>query len=515
VACHERERIGSHEVIMLTTEMRKTGIDVVGDIGWGTHFCLFYETKTDLLDTLVAYCKAGLENDEFCLWVVAAPVREEEAWQALQARIPDLDRYQADGSIEIVAAHDWYLQDGTFKLERVIRGWNEKLARASARGYAGLRVTGDTAWLETKDWKNFCDYEDSVNEAIANQRFAVLCTYPLGACGSGEILDVVRTHQFATARRHGTWDVIETAGYKQAKAQIKRLNDELEQRVVERTAQLTLVNGELSREVVERQRAEERAEAERERLRQARADLAHISRVTAMGELAASLAHEIKQPISAAMTDAQTCLRWLGRDAPDVPEGCAAASRVLKDVSRAAEMIGSVSALFKKNHDTLQPVDVNELIREMTVLLHSEAKHYSIAIRTELAPDLPGVTGNRVQLQQVVLNLVLNGIDAMKNTDRTNELTIASQQVAPDQIVVSITDSGIGIPEEWTNQIFEAFFTTKPEGIGMGLPISRSIIESHGGRLWATSSPGTGATFSFSLPVQPSIADGRNVVPRD
>src|SRR5262249_29992738 len=203
---------------------------------------------------------------------------------------PDFDRYVADGSIEIVAARDWYLQDGTFDLKRVIAGWNEKLARASARGYAGIRVTGDTAWLERKNWKDFCEYEDSLNGSIANQRFVVLCTYPLNACGAGEILDVVRTHQFAIARRRGSWDVIETAGHKQAKAEIKRLNDELEQRVVERTSQLIVVNEELRKEVIERQHAEERAAEQHERLRQAQADLAHISRVTTMGELTASLA---------------------------------------------------------------------------------------------------------------------------------------------------------------------------------------------------------------------------------
>ena len=241
----------------MTTEMRKTGVDVVGDMPWGTHFCLFYETQADLLETLVSYCKAGLENQEFCLWVVAAPLTEEDAGQALTRAVPDFDRYLADQSIEIVAARDWYLQDGTFDLKRVIGGWNEKLARASARGYAGVRVTGDTAWLEKKDWKDFCEYEESLNQAVANQRLAVLCTYPLAACGAAEILDVVRTHQFAVTKRRGSWDVIETAGHKQAKAEIKRLNEELEQRVVERTSQLTAVNRELTKEVLQRKRAEE------------------------------------------------------------------------------------------------------------------------------------------------------------------------------------------------------------------------------------------------------------------
>src|SRR5262245_53246090 len=484
------------------TDMRKSGVDVVGEIAWGTHFCLFYDTTPDLLDTLAAYCKAGLESGEFCLWVVAAPITEGDARHALRAVVPDLDRYATDGSIEIVPAHDWYLQDGTFDLERVIRGWNEKLARASARGYTGVRVTGDTAWLEKKDWKDFCEYEDSLNDAIANQRLAVLCTYPLRACGAGEILDVVRTHEFAIARRRGSWDVIETAGDKQAKAEIKRLNDGLEQRVVERTGELVVVNEELRKEMLERQRAEERAEAERERLREARADLAHISRVTAMGELAASLAHDIKQPISAAITDAQTCLRWLGRARPDVAEAHDAASRVVKDVNRAAEIIGSISALFKKGAPARESIDLNELIHEMTVLLRGEASSYSIAIRTALDPELSHVTGDPVQLRQVLLNLMLNGIDAMKNIDPARELTIASRQAAPDHVMLLVTDTGLGVSAERAALIFDAFFTTKAHGIGMGLPISRSIVESHGGRLWVSANAARGATFQFTLPAE-------------
>jgi C4-dicarboxylate-specific signal transduction histidine kinase len=482
------------------SDMRETGIDVLGQMAWGTHFCLFYETTADLLDTLAPYCKAGLDSHEYCLWVVAEPVTAEAARQALRPIVPDLDRHLADGGIEIIAARDWYLQDGTFHLERVIRGWHEKLTRASARGYAGVRVTGDTAWLERKDWKSFCDYEESLNEAITNQHLAVLCTYPLGACSAGEILDVVRTHQFAIARRSGAWDVIETAGYKQAKAEIKRLNAELEQRVIERTSELTIVNAELRKEVLERLRAEERAEAERERLRQAHADLAHISRVTAMGELAASLAHEIKQPIAAAMTDARTCLRWLGRQEPEIAEARDAASRMVKDVTRATEIVSSINALFKKDALTWETVDLNALIREMTVLLRHEADRYSLAIRTALAPDLPQVTADPVQLRQVLMNLMLNGIDAMKHLDRSGVLTIASAQAAPAELLISITDTGIGVPKERATQIFDAFFTTKPHGIGMGLPISRSIIESHGGRLWVDCGSAVGASFYFVLP---------------
>jgi transcriptional regulator with PAS, ATPase and Fis domain len=198
-----------------------------------------------------------LESQEFCLWVVAAPLTEEDATHALKQAVPDLDRYLDDHSIEIASAHDFYLQNGRFDLKKVTDGLNEKLASASARGYAGVRVTGDSAWLEKRDWKDFCEFEDSINQFIANQRLTVLCTYPLAAFGPDDVLDVVRTHQLAVTNRRGIWDVIETAGRKQAKAEIKRLNEELEQRVIERTSQLTAVNKELTKEVLERQRAED------------------------------------------------------------------------------------------------------------------------------------------------------------------------------------------------------------------------------------------------------------------
>jgi signal transduction histidine kinase len=241
------------------------------------------------------------------------------------------------------------------------------------------------------------------------------------------------------------------------------------------------------------------ARAERERLRQAQADLSHINRVTTMGELTASLAHEIKQPITAAMTDAKTCLRWLERNEPDIEEACEAASRIVKDVTRAADIIGSISQLFKKDALQRQLLDVNELIREMIVLLRSEANRYSLSIRTELAEDLPRVMADRVQLQQVFMNLMLNGIDAMKGTTGGRELTIRSES-DEGQLLVSVSDTGVGLPPEREEQIFRAFFTTKDNGTGMGLPITRSIIESHGGRLWVTNTAGQGATFQFTLP---------------
>src|SRR6266404_2461620 len=248
-------------------------------------------------------------------------------------------------------------------------------------------------------------------------------------------------------------------------------------------------------DITERKRAEE----ERERLRQVHEDLARVNRVTTMGELTASLAHEVNQPIAGAITNANACLRWLAGDAPNLEEARAAARRIVKDGTRAAEIISRIRLLFKKGTPERELVDVNEVIREMIVLLRNEAMRHSISVRTELAADLPQVMGDRVQLQQVLMNLIMNSIDAMKDVDDTRELAIKSQRAENEEVVVSVTDSGVGLPPQQAEQIFNAFFTTKPQGTGMGLRISRSIIESHGGRLWAADNAPRGASFYFTL----------------
>jgi C4-dicarboxylate-specific signal transduction histidine kinase len=250
-------------------------------------------------------------------------------------------------------------------------------------------------------------------------------------------------------------------------------------------------------DVTERKRAEE----ERERLRQAQAELAHINRLTTMGELTASLAHEVNQPIAAAVTDANTCLRWLTRDQPDLEEARQAASRTVKDANRAAEIISRVRLLFKKGSPQRTLVDMNEIIQEMIVLLNNEARRYSILVRTELA-DIPQVMADRVQLQQVLMNLILNGIDAVKDVDGRRELILRSQKSADGQLLISVSDTGVGLPAQHADQIFNAFFTTKSHGTGMGLRISRSIVESHGGRLWAAGNAQRGASFYVTLPTQ-------------
>jgi PAS domain S-box-containing protein len=244
-----------------------------------------------------------------------------------------------------------------------------------------------------------------------------------------------------------------------------------------------------------------------EALRQARADLAYVSRVTTMGELTASLAHEVNQPIAAAVTNANTCLRWLTRDHPDVEEARAAATRIVKDGTRAGEIISRTRLLFEKGTPQHDLVDVNEVIGEMIVLLRGETTRYSISVRTELAADLPQVMGDRVQLQQVMMNLIMNSIDAMKDADGTRELAIKSQRTENDQVLVSVSDTGVGLPPQQADQVFSAFFTTKPHGTGMGLRISRSIIESHGGRLWAADNLPRGASFRFTLPTKVEVPE--------
>jgi PAS domain S-box-containing protein len=244
-----------------------------------------------------------------------------------------------------------------------------------------------------------------------------------------------------------------------------------------------------------------RAEEERERLRQLETELAHINRVTMLGELASSLAHELNQPIAAATTSANACLRWLAHNPPDLERARAAATRIENDGNRAAEIIQRLRAFYKTGAPPKRElVDLNQVAEEILALLRDEADRHSISLHTELAPHLPQIMADRVQLQQVLMNLLLNGIEAM--TDRAGELIIRSQSAEDGLLLISVSDTGVGLPSEKLDRLFGAFYTTKPQGTGMGLAISRSIIEAHGGRLWATANAVRGATFHFTLPAE-------------
>jgi C4-dicarboxylate-specific signal transduction histidine kinase len=287
---------------------------------------------------------------------------------------------------------------------------------------------------------------------------------------------------------------------KQAEEALQKLADELELKVQERTAELAKANDELRGEIAERQRAEEA-------LQKAQGELAHVTRVMTLGELTSSIAHEVNQPLAAVVTNGQAALRWLALEIPRLDEVRAAVERVVRDGNRASEVIQRIRALAKKNPTLMVSVDINDVIREAILLVQREVSSRGALLRTELASALPAVLGDRIQLQQVVVNLVINGVDAMASiTDRPREIVIQSQPHETREVLVAVRDSGIGLDAESADRLFNAFFTTKASGMGMGLSISRSIIMAHGGRLWASPNADHGAAFQFTVPIDGGAA---------
>jgi signal transduction histidine kinase len=260
-------------------------------------------------------------------------------------------------------------------------------------------------------------------------------------------------------------------------------------------------------DMTERKRAEEKLRASEQRLVNAQMELAHVNRVTTMGQLAASIAHEVNQPLAGVIANAEACLRWLNRGTPDLNAARRSVEWIIGDGNRASEVIGRVRALANKTDIEKVPLNVNDVAGETIGLVQRELTSHRVSLRTEFARALPTILGDRVQLQQVIINLVMNGIEATQSvTDRPCELVIRSRQDEKQQVLVSVTDCGVGISAENADRLFNAFFTTKASGMGMGLSICRSIVEAHGGRLWATANVPHGATFQFTLPVSANTA---------
>jgi C4-dicarboxylate-specific signal transduction histidine kinase len=288
---------------------------------------------------------------------------------------------------------------------------------------------------------------------------------------------------------------------KKSEEALKEARAQLEIRVTERTEELQKSNAELRWTIQEHDKAQQA-------LRETQGELAHLSRVFSMGELTASIAHEISQPLTAVVTNGHACLEWLSAAPPNVDKARRSAASIIQDGTRAGAVLGRIRSLFKKGAPAQDWLDMNEVIEELTVFLRDEAIRRGISIQTQLTRDLPRVKGDRVQLQQVVLNLLMNGMDALSETaGSAKKLLVSSRERESREILVSVEDSGAGLLPEIAGRIFEPFFTTKPQGIGMGLSISRSIVESHRGHLWAAAGRSGGALFQFTIPVDSESFD--------
>jgi C4-dicarboxylate-specific signal transduction histidine kinase len=297
----------------------------------------------------------------------------------------------------------------------------------------------------------------------------------------------------------------EVAERRRAEAALQAARDELEQRVQRRTAELARANEELKAEIRHAEKADEERRRAEQDLKKIQDDLAHVARVTTMGELAASIAHEVNQPLTAVITNANACLRWMAMDPPNLTEARESVTRIRRDGRRASDVVQRIRAFLKRRAPESAPQDVSDVIREVLGLLQDALRAAHVSADVELGKDVPAVLGDRVQIQQVILNLVMNGIDAMRGIqDRPRRLVVGAGPEGGD-VVITVRDSGVGIDPDKVDRLFDPFFTTKAEGMGMGLSVSRSIIESHGGRLWAALEGATGATFRFTLPMaQPS-----------
>jgi C4-dicarboxylate-specific signal transduction histidine kinase len=473
---------------------RDSGISVIGPIPWGAHFSIFYETKRDLLDTVVSYFKAGLAKDEACVWATSGFLTEEEAKQGLRRRIVDLDRHLAAHGIEIMPARALYFRRGRVDAKRVIDAWRRKLRDALDNGYQGLRVYGDLSAIDGPHRQGIKACERKLHAAIKADRMIVGCAYPLARTPAADILETARLHSYVVVRRKGEWEIIQIPELKQAKKEIRRLNEVLERRVIGRTKQLADTNEELKAHIAERERAEERLQA-------AQAEISRVARLTTMGALAASVAHEINQPLTATVANTQTALRWLAMRPPNLKEARRTAERALADANRAGEVVKRMRALLTRARPRFVSLDINDLTREVLALTRSDQDSHQVKVQTKLSPKLPRVRGDRIQLQQVMLNLISNSIAAMRaNKSRPRNLLVSTRMNGAGAIHVAVADSGPGPDPKTAGRLFDPFFTTKPDGMGLGLSVCLSIVEAHGGRLWVSANRPRGAVFQFALP---------------
>jgi signal transduction histidine kinase len=470
------------EVAAMALELRKTGINVVGDLPWGAHFCYFYETKEDLLDILIPYFKTGLENNEFCLWVISNSelLTVEEATGALRNELPDLDRYMAERSIEIVGHDDWFLSGKTFDPLTVADRFKEKLREALARGYEGMRVNGSPAWLRDAGPKELHKFEAELDKLFPDERTIASCTYPLATIGPDEIFDVVRTHQFAIARRQGEWEIIEAQELIQAKAEIKSLNEALEQRVVERTDELRVANEELRKEMAERKQGEEQLRITSERLRKLSANLQ-----SAREEEGTRIARELHDELGSTLTS----LRWDLEGVDKTLSDSANRSKLQESRKRIGAMIkltDSVLQTVRRISSELRPQVLDDL--GLAEAVEWQAGEFQARTGIVCHCDYPAAKLNLKQEHATAVFRILQ--EALTNVLRHAQATRVDIELREEmgKFVMTIADNGRGITD-----------AEKSGDESLGLLGVRERAELIGGTVDIKGIEGSGTTITISV----------------
>ena len=466
-------------------------IAALEQLGPHDHLCSIYESPQEHYAVAIPFIQIGLDRGEKCIYI-ADDGTVGDVRQAMESEGIDVERATASKALVLATKEQAYLKHGSFHPDWMFTFWKEATQLAMSDGFSAVRATGETEWVLRggRGLERWMEYESRLTHTLSENYCSALCQYNRRLFPPELILDVIRTHPMVVyggtvCRNLYHVPPDEFLGTNQTAREVERLLTNIRER--ER------VEDALREQLTERRRADEA-------LRETQVELAHVTRVTTIGGLAAAIAHEINQPLAAVITNGNACLRWLAGTTPNLDEARQAVGRIIRDGNRASDVIAKIRALLRKTGTEKERLDMNDVIREVVALAQSEIRRNGVALRAQLEGDLPPVLGDRVQLQQVVLNLIMNGIEAMSAVgDRARELIISTQSGEIDQVHVTVQDSGIGLDPKSMERIFDAFYTTKAEGMGMGLAISRSIVENHDGRLWAVPNDGPGATFQFTL----------------
>lgn len=431
-------------------ELRKTGISLIDEVPWGSHLSLFYENRRELYDVLTLYFKHGLENNEFCMWVVS-PSDIEGVLGALHRNVPGFDRYLERGQIEVISYTEWYLrEDGSLDLSRATNGWLWKMNQALARGYDGMRIAGDTVWLEKKDWNSFDEYECIVHGLIRQCRILAICTYDLSRCGVPEILNTCRNHQMAIILPNGQQDLL--LGQSLSPSPCGHLNGLVVMGIP--------------------------------KLEKMYEDMNRLDRLNLIGKMAASIGHEIRNPL----TTVRGFLQLL-KSRCDGQELQESFDLMIEELDRANSIISEYLALAKDRPQNLRMQSLNEVIRNLLPMIQADAlmTDKNIVVKTGNIPD---ILMDEKEIRQLILNLTRNGLEAMGRGGVLVIETFAEGQ----EVVLAVQDQGGGIDPGLLDKIYVPFFTTKENGTGLDLAICLNIARRHNAVIKIDTGP-WGTTF--------------------